>query len=50
MLEKESSTFCNRPQKGGHDEKKEDVSRHFSLNPVSAFMRYNAANNNQGRA
>jgi hypothetical protein len=37
-------------QKGGDDEKKEDVSSHFSFDPVSAFMRYNAANNNQGRA
>jgi hypothetical protein len=50
MLEKKRSDFCKRSQKGGDNEKKKDVSSHLSFIAVSAFMRYNAANNNQGRA
>jgi hypothetical protein len=40
--------FYKRSQKVGDDEKKEDVSSHFSFNPVSAVVCHDTANLNEG--
>ena len=47
-LRKKEVPFYRKSQKGGDDEKKEDVSRHFSFSPVSAVLCHDAANLNEG--
>ena len=47
-FEGKRSTVFKRSQKGGDDEKKEDVSCHFSFNRVSAVVCHDAANLNKG--
>ena len=46
---KKGVLFYKRSQKGGDDEKKKDVSSHFSFNPVSAVVCHDAANLNESR-
>ena len=41
---KKGVPFYKKPQEGGDDENKEDVSSHFSFNPISAVVCHDAPN------
>jgi len=47
-VEEGGNLLLKRPQKGGDDEKKEDVSSDSTFKPVSAVVCHDAANLNEG--